>query len=197
MGFIAHVMGLRVSLAVDEQDAGQDDEYDPFQDDDTVSADADMAAQPVVVRRQPATRRVFRYEQPEDKPKFQGVPEGPHSWQQFFSDSQVAKLITPRLAIFSAYDIKTHQVRVGRFQLCYKARDGWRCRCSVFAVSECCVQIRAAVRLEAQKDQPMFATEADVMEVEQGVLWAVRGNGVLFEAVYRRLDGSVMSFFMC
>lgn len=137
LALIEYVLGLRAPLTIGEDKS----ETTEHLDDAGGGNDAEMAEpNALVVRRKPASRRVFRYEHlGEEKTVFHGVPEGPESWQQFFSDSQVAKLVTPRLAIFSAYDHEKRTPRLGRFQLCYKSTmpGAVDARFSLFAVLAC------------------------------------------------------------
>lgn len=186
---IEYILGLRAALGGADSDidtAELDQEHGP------VDAEMNLTQSiEAVAKIQPAARRVLRYESGDDsKIPFHGVPEGPGSWQQFFADCQVAKLVSPRMAVVSAYDHENQRVRLGRFQLCYKVKDSWHCRCPAFAVRKSCVCVRAAAHLE-QTEKPMFAAEQAVIEIEPGALWAVQGNGVLFEPVYRQLDATV------
>lgn len=180
-----YVLSLRAPLAVehsDNEELGAEGADDSDAEDDQ--------EQRVTVRRRPGLRRALQYDEA-DKLEWKFVPQGRESWQQFFSDSQVAKLVTPSIAIFSAYDHDKKCVRAGRFQLCFKVDEGWKCRCPVFHVGGFCVQTRAADYLEAKKEPPLFSIDDSIFEVEPGILWIVEDVGVSYQYVYLRADGMV------
>lgn len=182
---VDYILSLRAPLAeaLDDNDLAESDESDVSDADDDVV---------FTVRRRPGLRRALRYDEA-DKEEWLSVPEGRDSWQQFFSDSQVAKLMTESIAIFSAYDHNHNRVRKGKFKLCFKVDGVWRCRCPDFAVRETCVGVLAAAHLERKKEKPLFVEDERVFEVEPGILWVAQDVGVSYQPVYQRADGTVYS----
>jgi hypothetical protein len=123
------------------------------------------------------------------------VKEGKGSWQQFFADTQVRELVTPDMAIFSAYNEEFQIPIVGKFVLVY--RDGvdgqWRCTCTRFGLDKTCVHVPCAKHLCDEKQKALFESESQVMVIADAVLWVVEDHGVNFQVVCRRDDGTVSS----
>jgi hypothetical protein len=137
--------------------------------------------------------RVLKYKSAAEQTRWQGVAEGRDSWRQFFFDSQIAKLVSPKIAILSAYDHKQRKVQVGKFTLCYKGVSGWRCTCPDRSLAAVCVHLQSIWHLEEIKDEPLFddTAGAAVLEVEPGVLWLVQDQGTSFKAVFLDSDNTV------
>lgn len=180
------ILSLRAPLSTEDSDEDSELETEL----DAADQADDGVDERVVVRRAPGVRRALLYDEA-DQTEWKTVPEGKDSWQQFFSDSQVAKLVTSNIAIFSAYDYKRSRVLTGKFQLCFRVDGIWRCKCDVCAVRETCSHTLSAARLDAKQEKPLFVAEDSIYEVEQGILWVVQDAGVAYQPVYQRADLTV------
>jgi hypothetical protein len=180
------ILSLRAPLSAE----GFDEDSELETELDAADLADDGVDEPVVVRRGPGVRRALLYDEA-DKTEWKTVPEGKDSWQQFFSDSQVAKLVTSNIAIFSAYDNKRSRVLTGKFQLCFKVDGIWRCKCADCAVRETCSHTLSAARLDAKQEKPLFSADDAIYEVEPKILWVVQDTGVSYQPVYQRADLTV------